>query len=423
MRVLAILYCYPPLLVPAAICYLKLVLGLRQKGVDVEILTITPESFSAPGGVVLRDTELARVAPADVVEHRFTSPETSLAVRALKRFDRRRRVVYRWLEPKKREWLWPAARFLRRQDLRRFDVILSCSQPHANHLLGMDLQRRTGLPWVAYFSDPWSDNPYAMFASENAARHNRKLEDRVLASADRVLFTSDEMRKLVLARHPVLEERKTGVLPHAFVPEWYGPETQLAGNGKHVRMLHTGHFYGPRTPAPLFEALARLRARKDLAHELVLTSYGTMPDEHIERARKLGLEQTLRLEATVPYLESLALMRAHDILLLVDAKLSHWSESVFLPSKLVDYLGAGKPVVAITPREGASARVVRETGGTVCDIEDPAGIDRALAAIVTAPAAVERPCATAVQEYALSHVAGRFVGMLDDLIRERCDSR
>ena len=47
MRILAVLYCYPPLLVPASICYLKLILGLRSQGVDVHILTITPDSFVA----------------------------------------------------------------------------------------------------------------------------------------------------------------------------------------------------------------------------------------------------------------------------------------------------------------------------------------------------------------------------------------
>jgi len=418
MRVLAILYCYPPLLVPAAICYLKLVLGLRQHGVEVEIVTITAESFSAPGGTVMRDTALARVAPPGVVEHRFASPETSLGVRLLKRLDRRRRFVYRFLEPKKREWLWPAGRALRRQDLGRFDVVLSCSQPHANHLLGMDLQRRAGLPWVAYFSDPWSDNPYAMFASERVARHNRAVEDRVLAAADRVLFTSEEMRRLVLTKHPVLEAAKTGVLPHAFVPEWYGGAGDSSAGASPVRILHTGHFYGPRTPGPLIDALSRLQARGALAGRLTLSSYGTMPDSYAHLVRERGLQEILRLESTVPYLDSLALMRAHDVLLLVDAKLSQGTESVFLPSKLVDYLGAGRPILALTPAAGASARVVREVGGMVCDIEDAGAIDRALESLAAAGCpAPPRP--QAVEAYEVSRVAGRCIETLEALLRER----
>ena len=32
---------------------------------------------------------------------------------------------YRWLEPKKREWTYPAMRWLKQQDLGRFDVLLT----------------------------------------------------------------------------------------------------------------------------------------------------------------------------------------------------------------------------------------------------------------------------------------------------------
>ena len=61
MRILAIVYCFPPLLVPAALCYLKLVLGLRAKGAEVEILAIDPRSFLAPGPGLL-DPDHARRA-------------------------------------------------------------------------------------------------------------------------------------------------------------------------------------------------------------------------------------------------------------------------------------------------------------------------------------------------------------------------
>jgi len=36
--------------------------------------------------------------------------------------------------------------------------------------------------------------------------------------------------------------------------------------------------------------------------------------------------------------------------------------SIFLPSKLADYIGLGKPILAITPNNGPTARVVRKAG-------------------------------------------------------------
>ena len=58
---------------------------------------------------------------------------------------------------------------------------------------------------MAYFSDPWTDNPYQTFGSERVRQHHLHLEDEVLPAADLVLYTCEEMRKLVLEAHPVLD--------------------------------------------------------------------------------------------------------------------------------------------------------------------------------------------------------------------------
>jgi hypothetical protein len=88
------------------------------------------------------------------------------------------------------------------------------------------------------------------------------------------------------------------------------------------------------------------------------------------------LEEVVRIRPVVPYRRSLQLMTDYDALLLVDAPLIRARESVFLPSKLVDYLGSGTPIIALTPLRGSSARVVTTTGGLVCDVADDAEIER-----------------------------------------------
>lgn len=411
MRVLAVLYCYPPLLVPASICYLKVVAALRQQGVEVEILTITPESFDSPGPIPL-DRTLETVEPEGVVQHRVDSPERSWGMRLLKRLDPRRRWLYRWLEPKKREWLGPARRRLDGLDLDRFDVLLTCSQPHANHLLGLDLAQRIGLPWVAYFSDPWTDNPYAGFASPAVLAHHRRLEDAVHTRADRVLFTCEEMRELVLSRHPVLDRARTGVLPHAFVPEWYGPRETGSGEGP-VRLLQTGSFYGPRTPDPLLDALVRLGGATALESKLLIESYGGMDPRHQRRIEEEGLGPLLRTGGFIPYLQSLRHMRRSDVLVLVDAPLTSTEESVFLPSKLIDYLGSGTPILAATPESGATARALRECGGRVCALERPQELEAALASIIEHRGLDAPTDPSAAARYELPNVGRRLVEELE----------
>jgi glycosyltransferase involved in cell wall biosynthesis len=417
MRVLAVLYCYPPLLVPAAMCYAKLMLGLRAADIDVEIVVIDPSSFASPGPTPV-DMQLKERLPDDIKMHVVDSPENRWWMQLIKRFDPQRRLSYRWLEPRKNEWVGAALKQLADLDLSSFDLLLTCGQPHANHLLGLELKKRYKLPWLAYFSDPWTDNVYSQFATPQLRNYHRQLEDRVLEAADRVLFTCEEMRQLLLAHHPVLSEEKSGVLPHAFIPEWYGDASPSpAPAGRELRILQTGSFYGPRTPAPLVDALVRISDRIDLKGRIRFDFYGSMDDSQRTDIEAKGLGDIIQVHGFVLYLESLALMRDCDALILIDAPVSSAEESVFLPSKLIDYLGAKKPIIAITPERGATARVVRETGGIVCPLESPESVDAFLLEILER-ASIEAPGnEEEIAAYQHDRVGASLATMMEECIR------
>ncbi len=400
MKILAIVYCYPPLLYPATMCYVKLLAGLKANGFDIDVVAINPDSFYFPGGRSL-DGTLQDLVPEGIREHRVWSWESHPVVTALRENRLTKHLLYKFFEPRKREWTFAARRYLRRLDTESYDVILTCSQPHCNHLLGLELKRKTGKPWIAYLSDPWTDNVYASFPSKKVFDYNLKLEQSVVTQADRLFFTSPEILELVMRKYPAALKKKCGVLPHCFIPEWYGGNADQAPSatlGK-VRVVHTGHFYGPRTPLPLFRALARLQREGDLSGRIEFILYGNMASEHADSIRREGLEGVVTVRDTIPYRESLAVMKTADALLLVDAPLATMNESVFLPSKLVDYLGSGRPILGITPLVGASARVLRETGNRVCEIADEEAVCRAITALVQRRIPVPNTVASAAYDY------------------------
>jgi glycosyltransferase involved in cell wall biosynthesis len=60
-------------------------------------------------------------------------------------------------------------------------------------------------------------------------------------------------------------------------------------------------------------------------------------------------------------------------LMVIDAPVPKNSKSVFLPSKLIEYIGAGLPILGLTP-SGTAADLIRDLGGWVADPADSAAL-------------------------------------------------
>ena len=240
--------------------------------------------------------------------------------------------------------------------------IVSFGEPMSDHLVGLRLKQKTGLPWVAHFSDPWVDNPFRkLFFFSNIL--NRRMEAAVVRAADKLIFTSRETLSLVMGKYPADWSKKAHVLPHSFDPDIY-PEDSSPRNGK-ITVRYLGSFYGNRTPFPLLEALRKmLKTSPELLKHVHVEFIGGIPSRMLRHPLIKSLPDGLvNFLPSVSYKESLRLMKESDLLLVIDAPASL---SVFLPSKLVDYLGADVPILGIVPN-GSSASLIQRMGGCVAD--------------------------------------------------------
>lgn len=267
-----------------------------------------------------------------------------------------------------RSWKPPVLRAvaeLMRETQYRPDILVTFGAPMSDHLIGLELKKRYGWPWIAHFSDPWADNPFNNYDSLARAL-NTSLERKVMKNADRIIFTSQETLELVLAKYTEDFKAKARVLQHAFDPELYNARPESTNSRLTIR--HLGDLYGRRTPAPLFNALKQILASEPAA--LAGVSFELIGLTYDMSLKKLGLETLpaglVEVKASVPYRESLALMASADGLLVIDAPAE---KSVFLPSKLIDYIGAGRPILGLTP-PGTAATLINQLGGWVARPED-----------------------------------------------------
>lgn len=114
-----------------------------------------------------------------------------------------------------RYWIRPSVKFLKDYlKTHPVDAIISMGPPHSIHLIAMKLKEQVGLPWIADFRAPWTENDHysELRLSKWANTKHHRLEQRVLTQADKVVTASPDWAR----RLGRLGNRNVRVIPNGF---------------------------------------------------------------------------------------------------------------------------------------------------------------------------------------------------------------
>jgi glycosyltransferase involved in cell wall biosynthesis len=370
-KILAICWEMPPLSGPRAVQVTRTLAALPAHGWSSRVICFGPRSNRYNQDHLVRLDALSN-GHASLVP--VASPEEWLFFRALWRVA----PPLKRFPDEKRVWM-PAALSAARTEIAaaRPDVLVSFAQPWSDHLIGLQLRRESGLPWIAHFSDPWVDSPY--FPHEGLVRKRAETWERdVIANASRVVFVNRHTCDRVMAKYPPSWKSKADVIPQTF--EGAVAPSRPSGPGA-MRMVYTGRFYdGIRTPDAFLAALSDLNRETPLAGKIEVEFVGGDMAKYARDAARLGLDAIVSFTGRVAPAQARERASTADVLLVIDAP--GQDGSLFLPSKLVDYLPMRRPILGITPAIGPSAEVIRELSYQVVEPEDVRGIGAAIRALL-----------------------------------------
>ena len=351
-RVLMVAYHFPPLAGSSGIQRtLRFVQQLPPLGWQPLVLTAQPRAYERTS------TDLdADVPPGTVVERAFaldTARHLSLGGRyisALARPDR-------W-----KTWRYDAVRRGLGLVRRWQPAVLWSTYPIATaHVIGAELQRRTGLPWIADFRDPMAQEGYP--ADPLTWRQFADIEAAAARQASLLAFTTPSALRDYQARYPQAAARMV-VLENGYdEPSFAHAERRLGSatplNPGRTTLLHSGIVYpSERDPTQLIEALALLKAQGAGAR-LVVRFRAAVHDELLRTlATRYGVAEMVEILPAVPYGEALAEMLRADGLLVMQA--SNCNQQV--PAKLYEYLRARRPVLCLSDAAGDTWEVLRRAG-------------------------------------------------------------
>jgi glycosyltransferase involved in cell wall biosynthesis len=414
-RLLALAWMMPPLIFPRSLQVSRTLRAMSERGWNSTVFTVPldVEPFAAQDPQLEQfyrgSYEIKYVEPREEVE---SSP---LWLRIARRIAHAKNI-------RDLNWIRRASRALCQQiEVERPDALVSFAQPWINHQVGLRVKRRyPQLPWIAHFSDPWVDSPYFHPPDEKTRALAVVQEREIISAADVLIFTTQDTVDLVMAKYPDAWARKVHVVSHGYDADLLDLILPRPKSSK-FKIIHTGNLYEKREPLALLRALATLRAEQPSAGiqvEFVGYTAKTMHD----MVKHLDLGDMVSIAPNVPFLESLAIGQSADLLLVIDAPTER---SVFLPSKIVDYLSLRRPVLALTPQTGASARVLGNLGFPIVDPTDETGLldvlRESLARWQRGGNATNVPLQEEIQKYSIREVVVGFEAAIVSAILDQED--
>ncbi|HTF04685.1 MAG TPA: glycosyltransferase family 4 protein [Bacteroidia bacterium] len=390
-KVLIITYYWPPSGGAGVQRWLKFVKYLRDFG--WEPVVYTPSNPENPGEdeSLLRDIpEGVEVIKTEIWEpynlyRKFAGVRKTEKINPSFHSDKKKASISQsfsvWLrgnffipDPRK-FWIKPSVQFLSEWIAKNpVDAIVSSGPPHSMHLIARGLHRKTGIPWLADFRDPWTNIDFYddLKLSGWADRKHRRLEKSVLEEANTVLSVgktmNEEFVEMMKKNNSSADTSKFKVIANG-----YDESDVFKGEVKpdsKFSIAHIGTMSHARNPEVLWKVLKRLSDTNPVfKNELEIKLVGKVDGSVVESVRSFGLGDTLNLVPYLPHHDVMKVQQQSRLLLLV-LNNTRTAKGI-LTGKFFEYMSAKRPVLAVGPVDGDAAEILRETNaGTIAGYAD-----------------------------------------------------
>ena len=344
-RILFIALAFPPMLGARSLSNLYHTKYLSKFGWKIDVLTISPSSKYP-----LFDKSLIEMLPTsariyrtypglhkvyhNIIKSNSNSSRSSVGAKRILKLSE-------LMIPDPTIFWYPfaVAQGLKLINKNKYDVLISSASPSTTHLIGYTLKKLGDLPWVVVYSDPWVFNPahkhkYIRFWIE------RKLEERVLKSADAVTVTTEETKENYLKNYPFLVDSKVNVIPNGV--DYDGFNNISVEKSKKFRILYTGTIYKTQRIEPFMDALKRIYEKEELKEQVEVVFVGNIDDEYIELIASKGLKKIITVKGFISPTKIPSLIMGADILLYF----GHMG-GLQLAGKVFYYIAARRPILHI----------------------------------------------------------------------------
>ena len=406
-RLLLISYHFPPSRAVGALRWQKLAAYAATRGYALDVVTLDPSSLSERDddglqelptgirifGVALPQNGVDRVVDGMLAARRWVKRQFPRTVSSTKS------TAATTASPRKDSFAWSELRALPRSTdefarlysswldysimgawaeraattaialaaTTKYRAVITCGPPHMVHEAGRQVARRTGLPLVLDFRDPWSlvQRVPEVYASPLWLRYAKRFEGAAMNSAALVIVNTEPHRNSLRRAYPDVRA------PIIAVTNGYDDEP-LPEPRRSSRFViaYAGTVYLDRDPRPLFRAAARVIQKRALTPQQFALIFMGSGDSLggvslTEMARDEGISGYVELRPSAPRREALEFLAGASMLVSLPQ-----DSDMAIPSKVFEYMRYPAWLLALASPGSATELLLRGSNADIAERND-----------------------------------------------------
>ena len=245
-------------------------------------------------------------------------------------------------------------------------AILSSSPAYSCHMAGLQIKKKTGLPWIADFRDLWVGRPYRTYHSIWHKWVDQKLEAQVVKHCDALLLASPAWEQVFISRYGEAVRDKITVLTNGYESDFIDQNSIATHPHQGVhKFLLTGSMHEAESPLTFLEALNIIHKEHPGALDQVEVTFIGNAGEHLPAlkaaAARTGISDRITFLPPCSNEECIKSQLAADYLIMFLAA----GHQDTISGKSFEYMATGKPILACVPPTGIQADILNKAGNAI----------------------------------------------------------
>jgi len=273
-------------------------------------------------------------------------------------------------------WVAKALRTANRLSAKiKYDFILSRAAPQYGHLPALIFSQWSKIPWIANWSDPMPPQkaplPYGQGPSALLPVYLQEYCNAVVKNASWHTFPSERLRRYFSSYMSECGD-KSSIIPHVALERF---RSQPMNSPNEFSLCHPGSLT-MRGPYIFLEGARLFLRNTKMDVPFKIKFIGLHSSDLQNASQKLNLESLISIEGVKRYEETQEICANSSVLVIIEADCE---EGIFFPSKFVDFLQTGRPILAISPVVGTLKDIISQYGGGIAvDRSSPGAIANAI---------------------------------------------